>query len=293
MNDHEKDTDYFASMTDMMVGVLFVFVIMIAYFAFQITEQESVPKSVYDAEVAENKRLRGVISELEKEIERLKEIIEKLMKPNPLEVYIQRGTVTRDQIVIDVVNELVRQGVDATSVQKGVVTISGKDMFLSGRSDLESREGALEKIEKIASVIANKSACYSAHQRSGYYVTCNPNRIFIEAIFVEGHTDNDKIVGQSEDGSKTNLELSARRATNTYERMVQFVPSLEEFMNPGGQNVLSAAAYGEQRPAFSNDTKEGKSKNRRIDIRFVMYQPKSEDEMRATVERFGGSVESD
>ena len=70
------------------------------------------------------------------------------MKPNPLEVYIQRGTVTRDQIVIDVVNELVRQGVDATSVQKGVVTISGKDMFLSGRSDLESREGALEKIEK-------------------------------------------------------------------------------------------------------------------------------------------------
>ena len=76
MDQHEKDTDYFASMTDMMVGVLFVFVIMIAYFAFQITEQESVPKSVYDAEVAENKRLRGVISDLEKEIEKLKEIIE-------------------------------------------------------------------------------------------------------------------------------------------------------------------------------------------------------------------------
>ena len=167
MDQYEKDTDYFASMTDMMVGVLFVFVIMIAYFAFQITEQESVPKPVYDAEVMENNRLREIISDLEKEIDRLREIIERLMKPNPLEVYIQRGTVARDQIVIDVVNELVRQGVDATSVQKGVVTISGKDMFLSGRSDLESRDGALEKIEKIASVIAKKSAVILHTIRTG------------------------------------------------------------------------------------------------------------------------------
>ena len=65
MDQYEKDTDYFASMTDMMVGVLFVFVIMIAYFAFQITEQESVPKPVYDA-VMENNRLREIISDLEK-----------------------------------------------------------------------------------------------------------------------------------------------------------------------------------------------------------------------------------
>ena len=38
----DKGTNYFASMTDLMVGVLFVFVLMIAYFAFQISQEDAV-----------------------------------------------------------------------------------------------------------------------------------------------------------------------------------------------------------------------------------------------------------
>ena len=277
-HEHEKDTDYFASMTDMMVGVLFVFVIMIAYFAFQITEQESVPKKLYEQVKAENERLR-------KELEKLK-------RPNPLEVYINRGTEVRDEIVQDIIQELQREGIDARSVQNGVVTISGKDMFATGRSDLESVKGALERVNQIAETIATKSACYAAtNTSSAFYITCNPERLFIEAIFIEGHTDNVPIGATLIDGSRNNLELSARRATNTYAQMVSSEPELVNFRNPYDQQMLSVAAYGEQRPISDNSSRKGRSENRRIDIRFVMYVPKNKQDLKSVIEIHGGSLE--
>ena len=36
----ESGANYFASMTDMMVGILFIFIIMIAYFAFQVVNKD-------------------------------------------------------------------------------------------------------------------------------------------------------------------------------------------------------------------------------------------------------------
>jgi len=38
--DHQEQTNYFASMTDLLVGFLFVFVIMVAYFAYQVKDDQ-------------------------------------------------------------------------------------------------------------------------------------------------------------------------------------------------------------------------------------------------------------
>ncbi|MCL2773425.1 MAG: OmpA family protein [Oscillospiraceae bacterium] len=74
-------------------------------------------------------------------------------------------------------------------------------------------------------------------------------------IRVEGHTDNVP-VGVSQ--YKTNWELSTARATNV----------VELFINQVGINPLKlvAAGYSEYRPIASNDTSEGRSQNRRVDI---------------------------
>jgi chemotaxis protein MotB len=74
-------------------------------------------------------------------------------------------------------------------------------------------------------------------------------------IRVEGHTDNVPIRNSR---FPSNWELSTARATTIIAYLVPkfgFTPSM-----------LSAAGYGEYRPIATNDTDEGRARNRRIDI---------------------------
>ena len=77
-------------------------------------------------------------------------------------------------------------------------------------------------------------------------------------VLIEGHTDNDKIYGAIGGGVENNWDLSTKRAT-------AIVNILGE--NAGIQKKnLTAAGRGEYAPLMSNDTPEGKAKNRRIEI---------------------------
>lgn len=77
-------------------------------------------------------------------------------------------------------------------------------------------------------------------------------------VLIEGHTDNDKILGSIGGGIESNWDLSTKRAT-------AIVNILGE--NAGIQKKnLTAAGRGEFAPIMSNDTPEGKAKNRRIEI---------------------------
>jgi chemotaxis protein MotB len=307
----DRNTNYFASMTDMMVGILFVFIIMIAYFAFQIQQTESVPKEIYDQVVAERDTLSQTVEELEQRIEELERIIGALrlelaqqaseieqknaeieslkaqladllkalerLRMNPLQRFVEASSDVRDTIIENVIRELSEKGIDARSVQRGVVTISGKGLFASGSSDLRSVATALDTVDTISDVVAYELRCFipdTANAQGCKAVVGN-----VDSIYIEGHTDNGKVLGQLPDGSRTNLELSSRRATNTYERIVLRNPNLTDIRNPAYQQALSVAAYGEQRPIQNNDTPEGQEANRRIDIRFEMYTPDSLSEL--------------
>jgi len=80
-------------------------------------------------------------------------------------------------------------------------------------------------------------------------------------IRIEGHTDNVPISVKLQDRFKTNWELSTARATT----VVRFL------IDQGGvdRQYLSAVGYAETHPIASNDTDEGRSSNRRIEI--VLY----------------------
>lgn len=71
---------------------------------------------------------------------------------------------------------------------------------------------------------------------------------------VEGHTDNVPIRTKQ---YPSNWELAAARALTVVKTMV------ESGMPP---ERVSAASYGEHRPAAPNDTEEGRAQNRRIEI---------------------------
>jgi chemotaxis protein MotB len=74
-------------------------------------------------------------------------------------------------------------------------------------------------------------------------------------IRIEGHTDNVPI---SNSTFPSNWELSSTRASN----VVRYLISRFEFR----PELLSPAGYAEYRPVALNDTEEGRSRNRRVDI---------------------------
>lgn len=78
------------------------------------------------------------------------------------------------------------------------------------------------------------------------------------SILIEGHTDNDKIVGNLGGGISSNWDLSTKRAT-------AIVNILESNPNIDKKN-LTAAGRSEFAPISSNGTAEGKAKNRRIEV---------------------------
>lgn len=76
------------------------------------------------------------------------------------------------------------------------------------------------------------------------------------AILIEGHTDNVPYKGNAQ--LSGNWDLSTKRATS-------IVKILKENTSINAEN-LTAAGRGEFAPIASNDTAEGKAKNRRIEI---------------------------
>ena len=78
------------------------------------------------------------------------------------------------------------------------------------------------------------------------------------SVLIEGHTDNDKIMGSLGNGIENNWDLSTKRAT-------AIVNIMTENKQINKQN-LTAAGRSEFEPIASNANVEGKAKNRRIEI---------------------------
>lgn len=80
-------------------------------------------------------------------------------------------------------------------------------------------------------------------------------------IEIEGHTDNVPI---SNSKYEDNRELSTERARNVYEYIMTQENLIDENMKIAG--------YGESRPIASNETAEGRARNRRVTIKIYNQQ---------------------
>lgn len=119
-------------------------------------------------------------------------------------------------------------------MEKGlVITVVGDLLFDSGKAKI--RQEAHSLLDKVASVLKDNMADFN--------------------IGVEGYTDNQPI---KHSGWKSNWELSTARALSVLHYMVN-----KEDISP---DRLSAIGYGEYRPLASNDTREGRQINRRVEI---------------------------
>ncbi|WP_410055548.1 OmpA family protein [Paenibacillus sp. 3LSP] len=112
------------------------------------------------------------------------------------------------------------------------ITLNDRFLFDTGKADLKS--GSTKTLAKLASLF----------------------RQLDTVISIEGHTDNLPIVYASK--YKDNWELSGARALSVLRFFVD-----KEKLDP---QHFQYAGYADTRPAADNDTPEGRSKNRRVEI---------------------------
>jgi chemotaxis protein MotB len=118
-----------------------------------------------------------------------------------------------------------------TSENQVTIRLMGETTFDTGVAEM--REEMKPLMKKIGSILKNTAG----------------------DIIVAGHTDNVPLTGGR---YKSNLQLSTARAASVAEFLLQ-----EASIKP---ERISIMGFGEYRPIESNDTPEGREKNRRVEI---------------------------
>ncbi len=126
------------------------------------------------------------------------------------------------------IKDLIRVQVTENEV---VIRMMGETTFDSGRAFV--RPQMLPLLKKIAAALQTTKG----------------------SIIISGHTDNVPI---NSGLFKSNLELSAARATRVAQKLLSY-----GHIDP---RRISVAGFGEYRPVQSNDTPQGREKNRRVEI---------------------------
>jgi len=178
---------------------------------------------------AENSSLEAANRKLKEDAANLQKLKEEKVK---------EVSSTYEQLLQNMKSEIA-QGQVTISELKGKLTVNMEAaiLFDSGKADV--KQDGLEILFKMVETLKS---------------------VKDKAIRIEGHTDNVQISGALTRQFPTNWELSAARAINVAKYLQQ------QGLDPAS---LSAAAFAEYKPVADNGTKEGRAKNRRIEITLV------------------------
>ena len=265
----ESEESYWVSMTDVLVGLLFIFIILVVFFALLLGQE-----------------LRRVATLI------LTTTSGEMVKRDRGDLAITLAEILRDSGY---------QGISPLA-DRGILTIPGSSIFASMQYEIEPgsygetlfatvvAQNLNERIECWAyrdeaeiggsDIFSGKTTYddYTIELEDGRrLVIIGENcllepRSTIQTVMIEGHTDSDPIIGAGGD-IRDNLELSAQRALSVYRLIIEAAPLLTKYYNREGDPVLSFSGYGADRPIAPNDTPDNKDRNRRIDLRFIMDEP--------------------
>ncbi len=181
--------------------------------------------------------LQNHILALEKKNEALQDKANALELQRKEEILEMKGTY--ESLLENMESEIQKGKITITQL-KGKLKVNMLDeiLFASGKTTIKPQ--GVELLDRVGKILLNVKE---------------------RAISIEGHTDNVSIGPELRKKYPTNWELSAARATTVARYLQEKIG-----INPG---VLSATGYGEYQPIASNETKEGKARNRRIEILLI------------------------
>ena len=288
METTKTQSPYFLSMADLLIGVLFIFLIIMFYFALNFSEfakfakEYEKDKNLIATLSKENEDLKSKIEELTEENKKLvgklgnalkrAEIAEK--KAAELENVILSVNETKIEILKKIQERLMKLDFRVEIDEKtGVIRLPQKEMFATAEYELSS--DGIENINKLSMVLGEILPCYSKlnnQHKMEYLLKCDRlSKNKIDAVFIEGHADARPFYSPS---IKNNQELSTKRALSAFNAITSN-EKISRLKNSNNEFLLSVSGYGDKRPLPCFDAQEVcYSKDRRIDLRFIMEIPK-------------------
>ena len=264
--------NYLASVSDLVSALIFIFIIMLAVFAYQL------------ANVTRKQEER--VEDLEAEEE------------------------TRTRMLRDIKSRLEKAGMRVEVLaDQGVLRLSDNAINFPSGSETPVPEHH-PNVGRLAQAIAEVVPCYvaprgavSALRNGGEAVSycqspadpstygCRKQEFpwLLETLLIEGHTDDVPVAPGNR--FRDNLELSSMRAATVHRMIVACEPGVERLLSTDDYPVLSTSGYGYTRPATLDSGRT--AENRRIDLRFLLEPPEgalrpAEPEVQTDVrERYG------
>lgn len=295
----EESEGYFASISDLMVGVLFVFLLMLTVFAlnFRDAELEQTAK-LRDLEAARaalvEAQARADAARLLAEQERARaeaataraaELLRLLRRAQAeLANAIEGRQRMREDLLRTLQTQLEGRGLAVQiDTSAGILRLPSDLLFPTGVSELQAgtggRKGPRERVADVADVLAEILPCQVALSGGRCAGASFP---LLETVLIEGHTDRQPFAGVSaHESQRRNLNLSAARALSVAREVLSRQPGLDDLANGEQLRILGIAGYGDRRPLIEarGDTEAEYQRNRRIDLRFVLVATTS-DELR-------------
>jgi flagellar motor protein MotB len=259
-----EEENYFISMTDMMVGMLFLFIIMLMMFALNFRKGD-------DASERIRKCLLSVVQEnadVSKEIDARIASVQKAIQ-EPLDA-LELAADQRQRLLTDLKGKLNAEGISQVEIDEknNVMRLSeGAIRFDPGKFELDAK--AQDGVQRIARALSPLIAQYAACTVDTPTQCADHKGAALETVFIEGHTDTTGTADRAERDRK-NWQLSTDRATATYRALVADAPELTTFRNRLDEQILSVSGYSSTRPIAAGDDKATWARNRRIDVRFAM-----------------------
>ena len=237
------DTNYLAAISDLLLGLIFLFILLLVGLAFQYkidVEYLNAQKKVLERE---KERLTGALRARKEFLELVRD---ELNARNP------------------------SGGKAEIDTERGILRLPEGMLFDTGSAMLSP--AAQDTIAVLAHSLASHLPCYVATSPPQALECRDKASVELDTIFIEGHTDRVPI---NTVAFRDNWALSLERAKTTYDALLSKQSVLRDFRNDKNERLFTFSAYADTRPRtdVGNDLASLRQ-NRRIDIRFFVSTPK-------------------
>lgn len=271
----KRDIDYLGSVSDLMSALLFIFIITLLSAVILLNKTSKQYQEKEQRALVNIQRLQELEVQTKRQLQAL-EILQSQLQW--LQTRMDGADRARRQILIAIRKDLQQKNLSVSKdASRGVLYIPEDVIgFKTGSARLDARN--FRKVQILSQILAKHMYCYASNNvQDSVCQKVNPNRYQLDAVFIEGHTDN-----QQYWGDKTgfrNRELATNRSNVVYDILVRENKVLQAMRNTRNESIFSISGYGDMRPVAGHEhTKPtNDAANRRIELRFLFRQPRFDE----------------